>query len=91
MAVAFAADAQAQWGASSLHIHIDRMDSMVDPDSRLLAALQADLPYPWLPPERLREQVRAVARQFPAQAGLEDFGSPVTLPDPSAPLTECAR
>ncbi|MFM0500841.1 hypothetical protein [Paraburkholderia caffeinilytica] len=40
-----------------LHIHIERMDAVPDPDAAMLSALQGALPYPWLPPVALRDGV----------------------------------
>jgi hypothetical protein len=40
-----------------LHIHIERMDAVLDPDAAKLNAMQGSLPYPWLPPASLRDGV----------------------------------
>ncbi|MFM0123156.1 MULTISPECIES: hypothetical protein [unclassified Paraburkholderia] len=40
-----------------LHIHIERMDAVSDPQAGKLNALQASLLYPWLPPAALRDRL----------------------------------
>ena len=64
---------------TAMHIHIDRMDLIDDPESRLLASVQAPLPYPWLSPAALHDAFD----RLPAGVGpaaLEDFKQPMTRP-----------
>jgi hypothetical protein len=71
---------------SGMHIHIQRMDRIDDPDAGRLARIQAALPYPWLPAATLDERLGSLAAQHPDLSFLETFRRPV---DPAA-QSECA-
>ena len=73
-----AADGEAR--ATSLHIHIARMDPLPDPDSALLAAVHAALPYPWLPPATLRAACDGLVARSSAFRFLADFSTPLAPP-----------
>jgi hypothetical protein len=66
---------------AAMHIHIERMDLIEDPDARLLERIQAPLPYPWLSPAVLDARLRALAAGDPALLFLEQFRVPL---DPAA-------
>ncbi|MFJ4293345.1 nuclear transport factor 2 family protein [Cupriavidus sp. NPDC089707] len=57
----------------SLHIHIARMDVMPDAGAAMLAALQAALPYPWLPSQTLQASAAAQASADARLAFLKEF------------------
>lgn len=66
---------------SAMHIHIERMDPIDDPGSRLLERIQAPLPYPWLSPAVLDARFAALADSDTALQFLQAFRTPV---DPAA-------
>ncbi len=76
----FTGCADAVTRAHALHIHIERMDRLDDPDAGILAAIQAGLTYPWLSPALLERHLLAVAAAFPGQASLAEFAHPLRLP-----------
>ncbi|MGO4329893.1 hypothetical protein AB4Z48_13710 [Cupriavidus sp. 2TAF22] len=65
---------------ASLHIHIERMDSVADPMAATLAALQAGLTYPWLPADELKTEINRLVAAKPSLAFLQAFAEPVPLP-----------
>lgn len=65
---------------SAMHIHIERMDAIDDADARLLEAIQAPLPYPWLDAATLRGELGALQASTPRFAFLGDFLAPVDVP-----------
>jgi hypothetical protein len=76
----FARTASALLHVTAMRIHIERMDAIADPGATLLAAAQAELPYPWLAPATLRasyQQRKAAQRTL---AFLRDFETPLVLP-----------
>jgi len=64
----------------AMHIHIDRMEPVDDPDGRLLTAAQSGLPYPWLPPASMRSRFDNLIGSDPAFAFLRALRTPVALP-----------
>lgn len=62
----------------AMHIHIERMDVIDDPDQTFLNMLQAVLPYPWLPPEVLRARIEHLLEVAPNFSFLESFKRPST-------------
>ncbi|MGH8679661.1 MAG: hypothetical protein ACREUQ_15100 [Burkholderiales bacterium] len=62
---------------SAMHIHIERMDAVEDPDEDILHALQSALPYPWLRPATLRAIIEALMDRGPRFTLLENFKAPV--------------
>jgi hypothetical protein len=58
---------------SAMHIHIQRMDVVEDPDGVLLGAVQAVLPYPWLSPSVLQAQIDALIDANPAFGFLDAY------------------
>ena len=64
----------------AMHIHIDRMEPVDDPDGRLLSAAQSGLPYPWLPPASMRLRFDSLIASDPAFAFLRSLRTPVALP-----------
>jgi hypothetical protein len=62
---------------AAMHIHIERMDAIADPDGILLEEAQAVLPYPWLAPQTLRSGFQALLERDAAFAFLEPFKAPV--------------
>ena len=68
-----------QLRVTAMHIHIERMDLIDDPDSQPLANLQAPLPYPWLPPAALGDAFHRLTIGA-AAASLEEFKRPMTRP-----------
>ena len=75
---AFGRAAPGDLHVTAMRIHIERMDAIADRDSTLLAAAQADLPYPWLTTATLRARYQDRARG--ALAFLTDFQTPLPLP-----------
>lgn len=69
----FARQPDGTYRIASLHIHIARMDVVPDAGAAMLAALQAALPYPWLPSPTLRAAVEAQASADARLAFLKDF------------------
>ncbi|WP_316154856.1 nuclear transport factor 2 family protein [Cupriavidus sp. BIC8F] len=69
----FAADDDGTYRIASLHIHIERMDTIADPGAVTLAALQAALPYPWLPAPVLAASIEAQTSAHPALGFLNVF------------------
>jgi len=63
---------------SAMHIHIHRMDAIIDPRSDLMMSAQAQLPYPWLAPSVLRSTYQARAQRAEL-AFLRDFATPLTI------------
>ena len=61
----------------AMHIHIERMDNIEDPDGKTLHALQSELPYPWLPPATLLETFERLMKQAPGFEFLDVFKVPV--------------
>ncbi len=55
----FAAGDDGTYRIASLHIHIERMDTIADPGAVTLTGLQAALPYPWLPAPVLAASIEA--------------------------------
>jgi hypothetical protein len=68
----------------AMHIHIDRMEPVEDPEGRLLSAAQSGLPYPWLPPASMRSRFDSLIASDPAFAFLRGLRTPVTLPSTPA-------
>lgn len=66
---------------AAMHIHIQRMDPIDDPDAGLLERIQAPLPYPWLSPAVLDRRFAALAASDTALRFVEAFRVPV---DPAA-------
>ncbi len=66
------------------HIQIARMDVIADHDARLLAQVHERLPYPWLSPVALRDELDALRRAAPAFAFVAPFTEPAV---PLASLT----
>ena len=64
----------------AMHIHIDRMDQVDDPDARVISAAQAGLTYPWLPPASMRSRFDSLIVSDPAFAFLRGLRTPVALP-----------
>ncbi|MEO8629961.1 MAG: hypothetical protein ABI612_17925 [Betaproteobacteria bacterium] len=64
----------------AMHIHIERMDPIADPDSRLLRTAQSRLPYPWLTPAILRDDFAHHVESDAALAFLQDFEQPIPVP-----------
>jgi hypothetical protein len=64
----------------AMHIHIDRMDRVEDPDRRLISAAQAELPYPWLPPASMRSRFDSLIASDRAFGFLQALRTPVALP-----------
>ncbi|CAJ95289.1 SnoaL-like domain-containing protein [Cupriavidus necator] len=69
----FAAGDDGTYRIASLHIHIERMDTIADPGAVTLAALQAALPYPWLPAPVLAAAIEAHTGAQPALGFLNVF------------------
>lgn len=65
---------------AAMHIHIERMDAIADPDAQQLEAIQAPLPYPWLNAAMLRSALGALATRDARFAFLGDFLDPMALP-----------
>jgi hypothetical protein len=76
----FAHSALVPLQVTAMRIHIERMDAIADPGAMLLAAAQADLPYPWLAPVTLGTVYRQRAGAQHALAFLHDFAAPLMLP-----------
>jgi hypothetical protein len=68
----------------AMHIHIDRMEPVDDPDGWLLSAAQSGLPYPWLPPASMRSRFESLIASDPKFAFLRGLRTPVALPSPLA-------
>ncbi len=66
--------------ACALHIHIERMDPVPDPDGELLEAIHTSLPYPWLAPALLRQCFPALIRKNPRLSFLDGFDTPLASP-----------
>jgi hypothetical protein len=64
---------------TAMHIHIERMDAILDPDGSRLIGAQSALPYPWLQPSTLRSTYRRCAEEDPAFAFLHEFEMPLDL------------
>jgi hypothetical protein len=64
----------------AMHIHIDRMEPVDDPDGRLLSAAQSGLPYPWLRPASMRARFDSLIASDPTFAFLRGLRIPVALP-----------
>lgn len=64
---------------SSLHIHIERMDSLPDPDGAALAAMQAPLPYPWLPAKVMKHEIENCIAMRPLLEPLRSLAEPTNL------------
>jgi hypothetical protein len=64
----------------AMHIHIDRMEPVDDPDGRLLSAAQSGLPYPWLPPASMRSRFDSLIASDSAFAFLRGLRTPVAVP-----------
>lgn len=65
---------------TAMHIHIERMDAIADPNAALLEAIQAPLPYPWLQSATMREVLGPLRAQEARFAFLGDFIDPMELP-----------
>ena len=65
---------------AAMHIHIERMDIIVDGDGQKRQVLQAALPYPWLRPAVLAATFDRLDRQSRGLAFLRDFREPVAMP-----------
>ena len=76
----FAHTAAVPLRVAAMRIHIERMDAVADPDATLLAASQAELPYPWLAPAALRAVYQQRIAADPSLEFLRDFAAPLTLP-----------
>jgi len=64
---------------SAMHIHIDRMDRIDDPNGQIRQAVQSVLPYPWLPAAILRREMEGLSLRATALAFLRDFALPVQI------------
>ena len=62
---------------ATMHIHIERMDSISDAEGSLLAAAQAVLPYPWLKPAVLHSAFESLADTSATFSFLQDFMQPL--------------
>ncbi|MBF6992301.1 MULTISPECIES: nuclear transport factor 2 family protein [Cupriavidus] len=69
----FARQQDGTYRIGSLHIHIARMDVVPDAGAAMLAALQAALPYPWLPSQTLQAAVHAQVSADARLAFLKEF------------------
>ena len=76
----FAAGDDGTYRIASLHIHIERMDTIADPGAFTLAALQAALPYPWLPAPVLAASIEAQTSAHPALGFLNVFAQATRMP-----------
>jgi hypothetical protein len=76
----FVRNAASELRVTAMRIHIERMDAIADPDATLLAAAQAELPYPWLAPATLRAAYQRRAAAQSTLAFLHDFETPLVLP-----------
>ncbi|QUN26405.1 nuclear transport factor 2 family protein [Cupriavidus sp. KK10] len=76
----FAAGDDGTYRIASLHIHIERIDTIADPGAVTLAALQAALPYPWLPAPVLAASIEAQASAQPALGFLNVFAQAARMP-----------
>jgi hypothetical protein len=76
----FTRPAPDQVRVSAMHIHIERMDPIADPQSQLMRSAQADLPYPWLEPATLRAAYEQRATSSAQLAFLRDFAEPIAIP-----------
>ncbi|WP_329955814.1 nuclear transport factor 2 family protein [Cupriavidus necator] len=76
----FAAGDDGSYRIASLHIHIERMDSVPDPGAAVLSALQSSLPYPWLPEPALKTVIEGSAAAQPGLAFLRAFAEPARMP-----------
>ncbi|MGH8790698.1 MAG: hypothetical protein ACREYA_37340 [Cupriavidus necator] len=76
----FTAGDDGTYRIASLHIHIERMDTIADPGAVTLAALQAALPYPWLPAPVLAASIEAQASAQPALGFLNVFAQAARMP-----------
>ena len=65
---------------SAMHIHIERMDALPDPDAALLAAAHEGLSYPWLARSLLRTTYAQRADQSNALGFLRELQHPIDLP-----------
>lgn len=72
----FVEEQDGEYHIASLHIHIDRMDSLADPEAAALTALQAPLPYPWLPAEVLKTGIEGCIAVQPSLAILQTLAKP---------------
>ncbi|MFM0304276.1 hypothetical protein PQQ99_29580 [Paraburkholderia sediminicola] len=72
----FGHEAGGAYAIARLHIHIERMDAVPDPDAAKLSALQGSLSYPWLPPVALRDGVA----NFIATCSDAEFALPFQQP-----------
>ncbi|MFJ1211191.1 nuclear transport factor 2 family protein [Burkholderia pyrrocinia] len=69
----FASDANGVARVAALHIHIARMDTIDDPQSVKLEALQAAFGYPWLPVQAFARGLADVVAAQPDWAFLAPF------------------
>jgi hypothetical protein len=76
----FARNVRNDLHVTAMRIHIERMDAIADPDAALLAAAQADLPYPWLAPARLGVTYERRAATDRTLGFLREFQTPLALP-----------
>jgi hypothetical protein len=76
----FAAGDDGTYRIATLHIHIERMDTSADPGAVTLAALQAALPYPWLPAPVLAAGIAMQTTAQPALGFLAVFAQAARMP-----------
>jgi len=86
----FARDTDGALRAAAMHIHIERMEPIADETGDLLRAMQATLPYPWLPPAVMRAQFDALLARDARFAFLTDLRSPLDRPACEQRLREAA-
>jgi hypothetical protein len=67
----------AEGRVAAMHIHMERMDAIADPEGILLQEAQAVLPYPWLAPQTLRSEFQALMERDAGFAFLEPFKAPI--------------
>lgn len=65
---------------AAMHIHIERMDAIADPQAQSMRAIQAALPYPWLTSATLRSALGELQARDARFAFLDDFLVPMALP-----------
>ena len=82
----FESDGQRLW-VCAMYIHIERMDVIEDRDGKILHALQAALPYPWLRPAMLLEKFEQLMKSTPGLAFLDIFKLPLQKSKPSGAAT----
>lgn len=75
----FSADAGKGDMIVQLHIHIERMDALVDPHAEKLNALQSRFSYPWLSPQELQRSMASFIETGPDFAFAIPFEQAATL------------